>query len=117
VSVRLYIDVHLRRSVTDELRLRKVDVLTAQDDESANRLLGNCRETHQDIVVTNQQSLFRFPRLASSRNISLLLAAPVPVLGDRRNEIIRDFARVRCRAYHQPLNRCLRCSLAALLEA
>jgi predicted nuclease of predicted toxin-antitoxin system len=34
VSVRLYMDVHVRRAVTDGLRLRKVDVLTAQDDES-----------------------------------------------------------------------------------
>jgi predicted nuclease of predicted toxin-antitoxin system len=28
-------DVHVRRAVTDGLRLRKVDVLTAQDDEAA----------------------------------------------------------------------------------
>jgi hypothetical protein len=35
VSVRLYMDVHVRRAVTDGLRLRNVDVLTAQDDESA----------------------------------------------------------------------------------
>jgi predicted nuclease of predicted toxin-antitoxin system len=35
VSVRLYMDVHVRRAVTEGLRLRKVDVLTAQDDESA----------------------------------------------------------------------------------
>jgi predicted nuclease of predicted toxin-antitoxin system len=32
VSVRLYMDVHVRRAVTDGLRLRKVDVFTAQDD-------------------------------------------------------------------------------------
>ncbi len=35
MSVRLYMDVHVRRAVTDGLRLRKVDVLTAQDDEAA----------------------------------------------------------------------------------
>jgi predicted nuclease of predicted toxin-antitoxin system len=35
VSVRLYMDVHVRRAVTDGLRLRNVDVLTAQDDEAA----------------------------------------------------------------------------------
>jgi hypothetical protein len=35
VNVRLYMDVHVRRVVTDGLRLRKVDVLTTQDDEAA----------------------------------------------------------------------------------
>jgi uncharacterized protein with PIN domain len=35
VNVRLYMDVHVRRAVTDGLRLLKVDVLTAQDDEAA----------------------------------------------------------------------------------
>ncbi len=32
MSVRLYMDVHVRRAVTDGLRLRGVDVLTAQED-------------------------------------------------------------------------------------
>jgi len=32
VSVKLYTDVHVRRAVTDGLRLRQVDVLTAQED-------------------------------------------------------------------------------------
>lgn len=32
MSVRLYMDVHVRRAVTAELRLRGVDVLTAQED-------------------------------------------------------------------------------------
>jgi Domain of unknown function (DUF5615) len=35
VNVRFYMDVHVRRAVTDGLRLCKVDVLTAQDDEAA----------------------------------------------------------------------------------
>jgi hypothetical protein len=35
VSVRLYMDVHIRRAITDGLLLRKVDVLTAQNDETA----------------------------------------------------------------------------------
>ena len=34
MSVRLYMDVRVSRAVTDGLRLRKVVVLTAQDDES-----------------------------------------------------------------------------------
>lgn len=34
MSVKLYMDVHIRRAVTDGLRLRGVDVLTAQQDLS-----------------------------------------------------------------------------------
>lgn len=32
MSVRLYLDVHVRRAVANGLRLRRVDVLTAQED-------------------------------------------------------------------------------------
>lgn len=32
MSIKLYMDVHVRRAVTDGLRLRGVDVLTAQED-------------------------------------------------------------------------------------
>jgi predicted nuclease of predicted toxin-antitoxin system len=35
VSVRLYMDVHVRRPVTTALRVRGVDVLTAQEDDAA----------------------------------------------------------------------------------
>ena len=35
MSVLLYMDVHVRRAVTDGLRLRGIDVLTAQEDGSA----------------------------------------------------------------------------------
>jgi hypothetical protein len=34
MSVKLYMDVHIKRSVTDGLRLRDVDVLTAQEDSA-----------------------------------------------------------------------------------
>jgi uncharacterized protein with PIN domain len=37
VSVRLYTDVHVHRAITEGLRLRGVDVLTAQED-GARRL-------------------------------------------------------------------------------
>jgi hypothetical protein len=37
VSVKLYVDVHVRRAITEGLRLRGVDVLTAQED-GASRL-------------------------------------------------------------------------------
>jgi hypothetical protein len=35
MSVALYFDVHVRRAVTEGLRLREVDVLTAQEDGAA----------------------------------------------------------------------------------
>lgn len=35
MSVRLYMDVHVRRAITVGLRLRLVDVLTAQEDDAA----------------------------------------------------------------------------------
>jgi predicted nuclease of predicted toxin-antitoxin system len=35
MSVRLYMDVHVRRAVTEGLRLRGVDVLAAQEDGGA----------------------------------------------------------------------------------
>ncbi|MBI5384432.1 MAG: DUF5615 family PIN-like protein [Verrucomicrobia bacterium] len=35
MSLKLYMDVHVRRSVTTGLRLRGVDVLTAQEDGTA----------------------------------------------------------------------------------
>lgn len=35
MSVRLYMDVHVRRVITETLRLRGVDVLTAQADGAA----------------------------------------------------------------------------------
>lgn len=35
MSVELYMDVHVKRSITDGLRLRSVNVLTAQEDRAA----------------------------------------------------------------------------------
>ena len=35
MSLKLYMDVHVRRAVTHGLRLRGVDVVTAQEDKSA----------------------------------------------------------------------------------
>ncbi len=39
MSIKLYLDVHVRRAVTEGLRLRGVDVLTAQED-GRQRLAG-----------------------------------------------------------------------------
>ena len=35
MSVKIYMDVHVKRAITDGLRLRGVDVLTAQEDGAA----------------------------------------------------------------------------------
>ena len=35
MGAKLYMDVHVRRAVTDGLRLRRVDVITAQEDGAA----------------------------------------------------------------------------------
>lgn len=35
MSVKLYMDVHVRRAITQGLRMRGVDVLTSQKDETA----------------------------------------------------------------------------------
>ncbi len=35
MSIGIYMDVHVKRAVTDELRRRNVDVLTAQEDGTA----------------------------------------------------------------------------------
>ena len=42
MSVRLYMDVHVRRAVTAGLRLRGVDVLTAQEDDMGSCQTQNC---------------------------------------------------------------------------
>ena len=35
MAISLYMDVHIPRAITEGLRLREVDVLTAQEDNSA----------------------------------------------------------------------------------
>ena len=42
VSLKLYMDVHVRRAVTSGLRLREVDVLTAQDDGTTHSQTTGC---------------------------------------------------------------------------
>ena len=42
MGVKLYMDVHVRRAVTQGLRLRQVDVLTAQEDGTATWMMTPC---------------------------------------------------------------------------
>jgi predicted nuclease of predicted toxin-antitoxin system len=60
VSVRLYTDVHVRRAVIEGLRLRGVDVLTAQEDGAAEfldpDLLGRAAERER-LLFTQDEDL------------------------------------------------------------
>ena len=62
MGIRLYMDVHVRRAITDGLRLRKVDVLTAQDDEaghfSDSQLLDRATELGR-VLFTQDDDLLR----------------------------------------------------------
>jgi predicted nuclease of predicted toxin-antitoxin system len=58
----LYMDVHIRRAVTSALRLRSVDVLTAQEDGAAelddDRLLERATELGR-VLVSQDDDLLR----------------------------------------------------------
>ncbi len=62
MSIKLYMDVHVRRAVTVGLRLRGVDVLTAQEDQadrlSDSELLDRATEL-QRILFSQDHDLLR----------------------------------------------------------
>lgn len=62
MSIRLYMDVHVRRAVTDGLRLRGVDVLTAREDGtleySDSELLDRSTELER-VLFTQDDDLLR----------------------------------------------------------
>ena len=62
MSVALYMDVHVPRAVTTALRLRGVDVLTAQEDGTAqledDRLLQRATELGR-VLVSQDEDLLR----------------------------------------------------------
>jgi predicted nuclease of predicted toxin-antitoxin system len=62
LSLSFYVDVHVPRAVTTELRLRKIDVLTAQEDGMAQlddeNLLRRATELGR-ILVSQDQDLLR----------------------------------------------------------
>jgi len=51
MAVGLYMDVHVRRAVTVGLRLRGVDVLTAQEDGAGNMMTRDCLTARQNQVA------------------------------------------------------------------
>lgn len=62
MSIRFYMDVHIRRSVTEALRLRGVDVFTAQEDGKADltdpELLDRATALGR-VLVTQDKDLLR----------------------------------------------------------
>ncbi|HWQ34537.1 MAG TPA: DUF5615 family PIN-like protein [Blastocatellia bacterium] len=65
MSIRIYMDVHVRRAVTEGLRLRGVDVLTAQEDGAAElpdpELLDRATELGR-VLFTQDDDLLREAR-------------------------------------------------------
>jgi predicted nuclease of predicted toxin-antitoxin system len=65
VSIRLYMDVHVRRAITVALRLRDVDVLTAQEEGAAqlpdSGLLDRATQLDR-VLFTQDQDLLREAR-------------------------------------------------------
>lgn len=62
MSVRLYMDVHVRRAVTEGLQLRGMDILTAQEDGAGTfddrRLLDRATELGR-VLFTQDDDLLR----------------------------------------------------------
>lgn len=62
MSIALYMDVHIRRAVTSALRLRSIDVITAQEDGAAelddDRLLERATELRR-VLVSQDEDLLR----------------------------------------------------------
>ncbi len=62
MSLKLYMDVNVRRAITEGLRLREVDVVTAQDDEAgrlADPALLNRATALGRVLFTHDEDLLR----------------------------------------------------------
>lgn len=62
MSIPLYMDVHVRRALTDALRLRSVDLLTAQEDGTAEYTdvqLLDCTAVLRRALFTHDQDFLR----------------------------------------------------------
>lgn len=70
MSIKLYFDVHVRAAVTDGLRVRGVDVLTAQEDDSATMddpdLLDRAGDLGRVIFTQDQDFLLEAHRRQTS---------------------------------------------------
>jgi hypothetical protein len=84
MSVRFYMDVHVHRAVTEGLRLRGVDVLTAQEDGTTE---------YEDTALLDRATKLR--RVLFTQDDDLLGEA------NRRQQAGKDFAGI---AYAHQLN-------------
>ena len=86
MPVRLYFDVHVDKAIHDQLRLRGVDVLRAQDDGTAERsdeeLLR--RTTELGRLIFTQDLRFKGPRSGKGTPGILGLVIWQPIGRDRR---------------------------------
>jgi hypothetical protein len=91
MSVKIYMDVHVRRAMTDGLRLRGVDVLTAQEDGTAeledSALLDRATELERlKFGYTKNDGLVRTGSGSDRLKMRVSRSLPLPVL-TRRDRI------------------------------
>jgi hypothetical protein len=85
MTVALYMDVHIPRAITTQLRLRGVDVLTAQEDgyarSSDSRLLDRATALGRVLVSQDQDLLIEADRrLHSSASFAgLIFSRPLDI--------------------------------------
>ncbi|MGH9800171.1 MAG: DUF5615 family PIN-like protein, partial [Blastocatellia bacterium] len=72
MSIKLYMDVHVRRAVTEGLRLRGIDVLTSQEDGTrrlADPLLLDRANELGRVLFTQDDDLLREAKLRQQLGI------------------------------------------------
>lgn len=80
MSIRLYMDVHVRSAVTNGLRSRGVDVLTAQEDNTTllpdNQLLDRAHETGRVLFSQDRDFLLEAKsRVSQNRDFAGVIYA------------------------------------------
>ena len=108
MSVRLYMDVHVRRAVTAGLRLRGVDILTAQEDGTGElpdtALLD--RATELGRVLFTQDDLLREAKRWQQTSKSFAVIIYTHQLGITVSQCIADLGLIaQASEPHEWLNR------------
>jgi len=89
MAVALYMDVHVHSSVTEQLRRRGIDVLTAQDDDSGDlddeELLGRSAALGRVMFTFDIRFKARRGLAAPGKGICRLDLGPSDALDDRTN--------------------------------
>jgi predicted nuclease of predicted toxin-antitoxin system len=93
VSVRFYLDVHVHRAITDGLRLRGVDVLTAQEDgyrtADDSTLLDRATELER-VLFSQDEDLLREARVRQAAGIPFAGVVYAHQLGITIGRCIQD---------------------------